>query len=251
MIPFQKIPIKLGLISLFFFISFNNYASFLDDQLKYSRVRAAYSEKKPLILEKLANMDIALKNVKVMIKAYKYEQMVKIYVQSSGEKEWRIYENFPFCQFSGDLGPKRAEGDYQIPEGYYYINHFNPYSNFHLSLGVSYPNKADKIKSSAKKKGGAIYMHGNCVTIGCIPIEDEPIKEVYILSVLAKNNGQSRIPIDIFPFEYSADKMEIAGKKYPQHLDFWKNLYDIESQFDSTKIRPKVAVNSRGDYYIP
>ena len=247
-----KLLIKLGLFSFFLLSGLNNYASFLDDQLKYSRVKTAYQEKKPIIQEKLSSMDLSLNNVNVMIKAYKYEQIVKIYVKSkTAATKWTVYKTFPFNCSSGELGPKRMEGDYQIPEGYYHVNHFNPYSNFLLSLGVSYPNRSDKIKSTASKKGGAIYMHGGCATIGCIPIEDEPIKEVYIISVLAKNNGQGKIPLHIFPFEYSEDKMSSAVKLYPEHEVFWTNLYSIEKKFDESMIAPKVGITSTsGDYYV-
>lgn len=228
----------------------NNYASFLDEQLQYSRVRAAYKAKKPVITEKLTSMDLSLKNVNVMIKAYKYEQNVRIYVKSKDETTWRVYKEFPFNCTSGDLGPKRQEGDFQIPEGYYHVNHFNPYSTFHLSLGVSYPNKADKIKSTAAKKGGAIYMHGGCASIGCIPIEDEPIKEVYVLSVLAKNNGQGKIPIHIFPFEYSESKFNSAIKLYPEHEAFWTNIYEIEKKFEDSRSQPRIGIDASGDYYV-
>lgn len=249
MTTLAKLTLKLGIFSFLCLFSFNNYASFLDEQLRYKRVRTAYTEKKPIIQERLEEMDLSLNNVNVMIKAYKNEQIVRVYVKKSSEKMWDVYKEFPFCSFSGDLGPKRMEGDFQIPEGYYYVNHFNPASNFLLSLGVSYPNKADRIKSTASRKGGAIYMHGNCVTIGCIPIQDEPIKELYILSVLGKNNGQSKVPIHIFPFEYTHTTMSLAVRKYPEHKDFWENIYDIERKFDSTKVPPKVGINSVGDYY--
>jgi predicted outer membrane repeat protein len=242
--------LKLGLFSFLLLSGLNNYASFLDDQLQYSRVKSAYKEKKPIILENLTSMDLTLKNVNVMIKVYKYEQIVKVYVKTKTETLWKTYKTLPFNCTSGDLGPKRMEGDYQIPEGYYYINHYNPYSNFHLSLGVSYPNKADKLKSSAKKKGGAIYMHGGCATIGCIPIEDEPIKEIYMLSVFAKNNGQYKVPIHIFPFEFTASKFESAIKLYPEHQEFWSHFYEIEKKFDASKIAPDVSINKEGDYYL-
>lgn len=244
-----KLLIKLGLFSFFCIASFNNYASFLDEQLKYSRVRTAHQEKTPVIQEKLTSMDLELNNVNVLIKAYKYEQLVKIYVKNKADEDWSVYKTFPFNCTSGDLGPKRQEGDMQIPEGYYYINHFNPYSHFYLSLGVSYPNKADKIKSTAAKKGSAIYMHGGCASIGCIPIEDEPIKELYMLSVYAKNGGQGKIPLHIMPFEYSPEKMTQAIQLYPDHKDFWINLYTVEQNFDKTKILPDVGINSEGDYY--
>lgn len=248
-----KLLINLGLISYFLLNSFNNYASFIDDQLQYSRVKQAYQEKKPIITDKLTSMDLSTENIEVMIKAYKYEQIVKLYVRSKSkaksESQWQLYKSFPFCSFSGDLGPKREQGDYQIPEGYYHIMHFNPYSNFLLSLGVSYPNKADKIKSSARDKGGAIYMHGDCVTIGCIPIQNEPIKEVYVLSMFGKNNGQAKVPLHIFPFEYSEAKMKSAKENYPQHASFWENIYSIEKIFDETLIAPNVGIDSKGNYY--
>ncbi|UKN01792.1 L,D-transpeptidase family protein [Paracrocinitomix mangrovi] len=250
MIFLTKLPIKLLLFSVFLLNGFNNYASFLDDQLKYSRVKSAYTEKKPIITEKLTNMDLKLNNVNVLIKAYKYEQKVKIYVKHKDSTVYKLYDQFIFNCTSGDLGPKRTEGDFQIPEGFYHVNHFNPYSNFHLSLGVSYPNKSDKLKSTAKKKGGAIYMHGGCASIGCIPIEDEPIKEVYVLSVLAKNSGQSQIGIDILPFEYTKSKFDSAVLLYPDHKDFWANLFEIEKTFDATKKESKIGVKENGDYYI-
>ena len=250
MSPLTKLLIKLGLFSYFLLNGFNNYASFLDDQLKYSRVKQAYHEKKPIISEKLSSMDINLTEFEVMIKAYKYEQEVRVYVKPKKNEVWQLYKSYPFNCTSGELGPKRAQGDYQIPEGYYNVMHFNPYSNFHLSLGVSYPNKADKIKSDAKDKGGLIYMHGGCATIGCIPIEDGPIKEVYILAVLGKNNGQLKIPIHIFPFHYSDQKMENAVRIFPEHKDFWTNLYSIEKKFDQTKIAPSVGIDNNGDYKI-
>ena len=54
---------------------------------------------------------------------------------------------------SGTTGPKRAEGDYQVPEGFYYINEFNPNSKYHLSLGLNYPNASDKILSDSIDPG--------------------------------------------------------------------------------------------------
>lgn len=82
------------------------------------------------------------------------------------------------CMQSGTLGPKRMEGDYQMPEGFYYINEFKPYSNFHLALGINYPNASDKVLSDARRPGGDIYIHGGCVSTGCIAISDQPIEEL-------------------------------------------------------------------------
>ena len=226
-------------------------ASFLDEQLVYSRVRDAYKSKKDTIEAQLTALGLSRSNFQVMVKAYKYEEKVRVFVKSKTAKKWMIYQTLSICSNSGTLGPKRMQGDMQVPEGYYSINHFNPYSNFHLSLGISYPNKSDKMKSTAKDKGGAIYMHGNCVTIGCIPIQDEPIKEIYILCVLAKTAGQVNIPINIFPFDYTEEKWAVAKIKFPEHTDFWANIFEGEKKFQVDSIQPSVLINTTGDYYIP
>lgn len=238
------------LVLIFLFSGLGVKASFLDEQLQYSRVRAAYQSKKDLISQELSKKGLESTNFQLLIKAYKYEQLVKVYVKGKTDEKWSLYKTIPFCWTSGELGPKRQEGDLQIPEGFYSINHFNPYSNFHLSLGVSYPNKSDKIKSPHSRKGGAIYMHGGCATIGCIPIEDEPIKEVYILAVLGKNNGQSKVPIHIFPFEYSEEKMKVASTEFPEHVNFWKNLFEVEEKFNKEKIQGKVSIDAKGNYFL-
>jgi murein L,D-transpeptidase YafK len=241
---------RLFVFSLLFLFSHTLSASLLDEQLKNSRVKKAYDEKYDLIDKQLEAKGLNIKDYRLMIKAYKAEQKVNLYVKAAGEKGWTLYRTHRFCWSSGELGPKRQQGDYQIPEGYYRINHFNPHSTFLLSLGISYPNKSDRIKSQHRDKGGAIYMHGGCATIGCIPIEDEPIKEVYILALLARSNGQPSIPIHIFPFEYSAENLAAATSKFPDHKEFWENLFEAEKKFARDRIQATVRINSSGNYYI-
>jgi len=248
--PLAKLIKKSALISYFMLICVNNYAAFIDDQLVYKNVKQAYNEKLEKITSSLALFNSKVSDFELMLKAYKYEELLSIYVRKKSTDEWFLYHRFPFCTTCGTLGPKVQEWDGQIPEGYYYINDFNPYSSFLLSLGVSYPNSADKLKRPAPRKGGGIYIHGGCATIGCIPIENGPIQELYLLAVLAKSNGQTQIPIHIFPFEYSETKMSIASGQFPEHIDFWKNLYSIEMNFDSTKIQRPIAIDKFGDYYL-
>jgi len=103
---------------------------------------------------------------------------------------------------AGSLGPKRIEGDYQVPEGFYYISEFNPKSEFNLALKVNYPNQSDKLLSDSLRPGGGIYIHGSCITVGCIPITDGQIEELYLLAANAKSNGEDFIPVHIFPVRF-------------------------------------------------
>ena len=98
-------------------------------------------------------------------------------------------------------------------------------SNFHLSLGVNYPNSVDLARTGKNRKtGGDIYIHGNCVTVGCIPLTDEKIKEVYVLGVEARNNGQDKIPVNIYPFKMTNANMQKYLAQFPSQLSFWKTL---------------------------
>ena len=95
-----------------------------------------------------------------------------------------------------------------MPEGFYDLDWFNPQSNFFLSLHISYPNASDRILGSPKNPGGDIFLHGNCLSIGCIPITDDGIKEVYWLAVLVHNQSEQLLPIEIFPARLTDDGLK-------------------------------------------
>jgi murein L,D-transpeptidase YafK len=48
----------------------------------------------------------------------------------------QAFKTYKVCAMAGAIGPKRMQDDYQVPEGFYYINRFNPNSNYHLALGI-------------------------------------------------------------------------------------------------------------------
>jgi murein L,D-transpeptidase YafK len=136
-------------------------------------------------------------------------------------------KKYSICATSGILGPKRRFGDVQVPEGFYEVDWFNPQSNFYLSLHVSYPNAADRILGSKQNLGGDIFLHGNCVTIGCIPVTDDGIKDIYWLAVLARDSGQAHIPIEIFPARLTAaglDQLASTHRNQSDLVGLWMNL---------------------------
>lgn len=226
--------------------------SFKEKQLQHARVKLAYEEKEKIIEHDFENVSLPYKGFSLFIRAFKSERVVEAWVKSPGSTSYTLLKTFPFCATSGVLGPKRKEGDLQIPEGIYSLNHFNPNSNFHLSLGVNYPNASDKILSDRKDPGSAIYIHGNCVTVGCIPITDDKIKELYILAVEARNNGQKNIPVHIFPTKLTDAGMKKLENDFPssQHLGFWRNLKPIFEDFEKEKKLRNVRVDSGGRYYF-
>jgi murein L,D-transpeptidase YafK len=143
-------------------------------------------------------------------------------------------------------------GDYQVPEGFYYINEFNPRSEYHLSLGLNYPNASDRILSDSTQPGGDIYIHGSCVTTGCIPITDSQIEELYILAAHAKDMGEDFIPVHIFPVNFnnprSVDYLNKYLQTFAEYTPFAKSMRSAFYYFEKYRDVPFVMVNSRGEY---
>lgn len=219
--------------------------------MQFTRVKNAYQEKEITVKNYFSNKNLNYKDYSLFLRAFKRERKIEVWIKQSQSDKYELLTEYDFCTFSGVLGPKRKEGDRQIPEGVYHINHFNPVSNFHLSLGINYPNKSDKLLGG-QPPGGAIYIHGDCVTIGCIPITDDKIKELYILAVEARNNGQLEIPVHIFPAKLTPSKFETLKREHPDQDKihaFWLNLQQVYNAFEKTKSVDKVKINAKGEYY--
>ncbi|MDX2130215.1 MAG: L,D-transpeptidase family protein [Chloroherpetonaceae bacterium] len=201
--------------------------SFLSQQLKFERVRDAEKEKGQLLADLLQKNRLRKDSIEIMMVHIKEEEILEVYAKPPAVPQYQILKTYKVCARSGELGPKNQEGDEQVPEGRYHIAHFNPKSNFHLSLGLNYPNKEDRKRSKAQKLGGDIYIHGDCVTIGCLPMTDDLIKEIYLLAVYAKSSGQKEIPVYLFPFRMTTEKMQRVEQEYAQKSDllvFWRAL---------------------------
>jgi murein L,D-transpeptidase YafK len=169
----------------------------------------------------------------IYLRAFKKEQVLEVWGGPRG-RPLVLIKAYPFCAASGELGPKRKEGDLQVPEGFYEVSQFNPWSDFHLSLKVSYPNASDRVLSDPEHPGGLIYLHGGCASIGCIAITDPSIEEVYLLALDASVRP---LHFDIFP------------SKASDETDFSKQLASGLAVFEKTKRPPRVKVDAKTGAY--
>lgn len=229
----------------------NAQDSFLDSQLKYERVSTAVSRVKPLLERKYSAIMGSLGD-SVVLRAYKNEGILEVWTKSEVLERFTLLTTYKICESSGVLGPKRKEGDLQTPEGIYYINVFNPSSNYHLSLGINYPNKSDLILSDKESPGGDIYIHGNCMTIGCIPITDQYIEELYVICMYSKNAGQDSIPVMVFPMKMNNNTYSSFYNALPNSSvkTFWKNLKPLHDYFEAQKKLPEYNINEQGLYEL-
>jgi murein L,D-transpeptidase YafK len=246
--------IILTIIFLFPILLAAQTGSFKDDQNCYPRVRQARvnaAEKIDSILKK-AGFEEWLEVI--FLRAFKSERELELWGGDSIADTLRLIKTYLFTAYCGKLGPKRQQGDLQIPEGVYFIDRFNPASRFHLSLGINYPNKSDRIRATSNDPGGDIFIHGNRVTIGCIPIGDEAIQEVYLIAVEAKSSGQDKIPVHIFPCRMDSDTCRLSmnhlSEKDEMLKSFWSELKPIYEIFDSTHILPRISIDDNGSYLV-
>ena len=157
------------------------------------------------------------------ILVFKRERTVEVWA-----KAWPVPRIYAMTGFSGRLGPKLEEGDGQIPEGAYGIEYLNPNSLFHLSLKVSYPNEFDRQtgKSEGRERlGGDIMIHGGEATVGCIPIGDDKIEEVFYLAAKA---GVGNVTVIISPYDMRKGrdrKLEDIGLPWYKSLRSRFGLY--------------------------
>jgi murein L,D-transpeptidase YafK len=229
-----------------------NSVRFLDYQKSLPKVSEMISRKEDTLMKQFRAKQLVWPARYLYIRSFKYDSEMEIWVKNKQSDKFKLFKTYKICALAGSLGPKRMAGDYQVPEGFYYINEFNPKSLYHLSLGLNYPNPSDKLLSDLSQPGGAIYIHGSCVTTGCIPITDGQIEELYVLAAHAKDLGQDFIPVHIFPVNFKNPRSVAYLNKFLQqfneYVPFERNMRNAFYYFENNHEIPPVVVNGKGEY---
>lgn len=117
-------------------------------------------------------------------------------------------------------------------------------------MRVNYPNRVDRRRSAGDAPGGDIYIHGGCATIGCVPVTDDYIEELYLVAAAARDAGQRRIPVHIFPTRLDDDGLTGLERRFGEdreELAFWQNLAEGYRSFEETRMVPRIGYD--GDRY--
>lgn len=129
--------------------------------------------------------------------AFKDRRVLELYARGSEDEPWRFVKQYGVLGASGRLGPKLAEGDYQVPEGIYQAEFLNPNSRFHVSIRLNYPNQFDREVARLDSRvnlGGDIMIHGSSASIGCLAMGDEAAEELFTLAALV-TKARTRIVV--------------------------------------------------------
>ncbi len=178
----------------------------------------------------------------IFIRAFKEEDVLELFIRDRDSGRFVLFRSYPVAAASGTLGPKLAEGDRQVPEGFYFVPPaaMKPDSQFHLAFNIGFPNDYDRAHS---RSGSAIMVHGNQVSIGCLAMTDAKVEEIYTLCDAALSGGQPFFRVAIFPFRMTSERMtQAAGNP---NLPFWQILKQGYDAFEKTEIPPKVTVADR------
>ena len=258
---FMKIYKKSCFFVLLFFAAHGMMAqsasysiNFLDYQRSIPKISELMKRKEDTLVKQFKAQGLTWPAKYLYIRSFKYDSELEVWVKNKASEKYKLFKTYKICALAGSLGPKRMAGDYQVPEGFYYINEFNPRSNYHLALGLNYPNSSDKMLSDLSKPGGDIYIHGSCVTTGCIPITDGQIEDLYIMAAHAKDLGDDFIPVHIFPVNFRNGRSVAYLNKYLQNYNeyfaFEKSLRNAFFYFEKYRQLPTIIVNAKGEYVM-
>ncbi|MCC2111938.1 MAG: hypothetical protein KDJ16_07885 [Hyphomicrobiales bacterium] len=172
----------------------------------------------------------------IFIRIFKQESALELWYSRGGE--YKLARTYPICAWSGSLGPKLREGDYQSPEGFYVVNRsqLKPNSDYHRAFNVGFPNAFDKAQN---RTGSFLMVHGACASVGCYAMTDPAIEEIYDIVEKALIDGQPGIPVHIFPFRMTEETLkEHYGTEW---ISFWRNLKEGYDIFEKTRIPPQAS----------
>lgn len=130
-------------------------------------------------------------------RTYDGPEVTRIYVHKADRRMMLMHHDQVLKTYRVALGfapdgHKQFEGDGRTPEGNYIIDRRNPNSQFHLSLGISYPNEDDIAfaQAAGRSPGGDIFIHGRGPwhkrdrgdwTWGCIAVSDRQMEDIYAM----------------------------------------------------------------------
>lgn len=208
----------------------------------------------PTVVEKAPPADVPFaKGQEAFVRIFKKEGELELWLRKGDRLA--LYKTYPVCKWSGHLGPKMREGDYQSPEGFYSVSakQLHPKSKYYRAFNVGFPNALDK---QLGYTGGALMVHGDCQSVGCFAMTDRGIDEIYNFVAAAIGAGQKEVPVHIFPFrltetqlarETGAGLLAFASSGQEQYAPFWRNLKEGYDLFEKTG-EPPAAYACNGKY---
>lgn len=202
-----------------------------------ARSRAAVARVTPAITQSLADAGLKL-GAPMFLRIIKDEAVLEVWLEGA-DRRFRLFRSYPICTFSGTAGPKEKTGDQQAPEGAYFVapGRLNPWSTFHLSFDLGYPNAFDRAHG---RTGKYLMVHGDCVSIGCYAMTDEGIEDIWTLLDAAFQADQPYVRVHAVPFRLNARNMSTHADS--RWASFWRDLAVGWQMFEADGRPPDASV---------
>lgn len=185
----------------------------IDDTVRRYQARA-----EPSLVTAFHRARVSYPPKNIALLAFKKERTMELWAKDSTNKKWAYVHSYPLTAYSGHLGPKLRERDGQIPEGIYHLTAFNPFSQWHLSLMINYPNNFDKAQAARegrRRLGSDIFLHGKNQSVGCIAVGDKAIEQLFLL---ARRVGLKHVKLVIAPNDIRYAKPATTTLSQPRWL---------------------------------
>ena len=109
-------------------------ATFRNFQFSFTRVSQAWARYNDTLQKAFAAKKIPYPARNIFLRFFKAHNEAEVWARANDTGQFTLIKSYRMCALSGSLGPKRWEGDRMVPEGLYFIDDFNPQSDFYLSL---------------------------------------------------------------------------------------------------------------------
>ncbi len=178
--------------------------------------------------------------VGLYLRVFKAESVLEVW--ESGDHRYGLLETVPILAWSGELGPKLAEGDLQAPEGFYTVEatSLNPRSKYHRSFDLGFPNTYDRAR---QRTGSHLMVHGGAESVGCYAIGDEAIEWLFdrVADVTADGGV---VPVHCYPFRMTLEQLTLHARS--PWIEFWQfDLAPAYLWFEETRRLPIVDEHYR------
>ncbi len=211
----------------------------------------------------------------ILFRVFKEEKEFEIWASGKRSDTLKRLALLPICAVDDEAGTKLQEGDGKTPEGFFSSKIM--YGSSHgfmwikLNTGeiddygttgygssfkicIDYPlqidrNRTRKILGKASP-GGAICLHGNCVSAGCISFENKNFLPVFLSARYHKSKTYGYPKIQIFPFRFSEKNIKKMSKKVSsemtpeQLIAFWSELEKAYNLFEKNHKAIKVTFSN-------
>lgn len=197
----------------------------------------------PALKQELAAKKLEL-GAPVFIRIFKLQGQLEVWMQQ--DDIFKLFKTYRICSYSGYLGPKQHEGDWQSPEGFYMVTPklMNPGSSYHLAFNIGYPNDYDMF---LQRDGGDIMVHGGCSSMGCFAMSNHRMEEIYALAHYAFLGGQESFAVHIFPFRMTEENLNRFH--FSPWIGFWKNMQEGYIAFEKNRQVPLISAE-KGKYIV-